>query len=215
MRRPIGVLLLPTAGVALVLAACGSSAGTASRTGATTTRTSATTTTVPAPASSGGSTTPTPAAPRATAALAPGGCGAGQISVSVGASSAGLGHLGQALRFQNVGSTACSLRGYPGVALVRSGGRRLNAARTPNGYLGGLSTSARSDPVIRLRPHQSGSALLEGEDSTAGGRACPRYAALLVTPPNQTVTARMARPLSICDPQIHPVVGGTSGRQSP
>ena len=124
-----------------------------------------------------------------------------------------LGHTGEPLLFQNSGRAACSLTGYPGVALVSGGGRQLQVRRTPNGYLGGLLPSATSNPVVRLGPGEKASALLEGEDSTRSGAACPGYVGLLVTPPNQTVTSHIARPVSICDPQIHPVVAGTSGRQ--
>jgi Protein of unknown function (DUF4232) len=228
MRPSIGLRLLPAAGAAMVLAACGSSSGTPPPTGGETTQVSTTTSTVAAPTSAAGSSaagssaTATPAtaatatsAPQGTAALASRGCGSGQISVSAGASTAGLGHLAVPLRFQNIGSAPCSVRGYPGVALIRIGGRELQVTRTPNGYLGGLSASAASDPVIRLRPRQTGSALLEGVGSTSSGQVCPHYEALLVTPPNQTATSRLARPLSICDPEIHPVVGGTSGSQAP
>ncbi len=128
---------------------------------------------------------------------------------------AGLGHFGLALLFRNAGSRPCSLTGYPSAALIVAGGRRgqRQVARTPNGYLGGLSATATSVPIVRLAPGQTAAALLEGEDSTGGGKPCPRSTALLVTPPNQTVMVRLARSMSICRPEIHPVVPGTSGRQ--
>jgi hypothetical protein len=221
VRLSVALRLLPAAGAALVLAACGSGSGSRPPTAATpttsasTTPASTTTAAAAAPTSSTASRATATAIPQGTAALASRGCRSGQIAVSTGASTAGLGHVGEPLRFENVGAAPCTLHGYPGVALIGSGGRELQLGRTPNGYLGGLSTSAKSDPVIRLRPHQTASALLEGEDSTASGQPCPRYEALLVTPPNLTATARVARPLSICDPQVHPVVGGTSGTQAP
>jgi hypothetical protein len=120
------------------------------------------------------------------------------------------------LLFRNSGSTTCTLTGYPGAALVGASGRHklLNIARTPQGYLGGLSPQDKSDPVVRLAPGESGSALLEGEDASSSGGACPRYEALLVTPPNQTVTVRLNQAFQICDPEIHPVVTGTRGTES-
>jgi Protein of unknown function (DUF4232) len=182
---------------------------------ATTAPATASTTTTTAPTTATGSSTSSPGtvAPRARAAVGSRGCAVGQVSVSVGSSTAGLGHLGEPLLFENVGSVACALSGYPGAAVVGAAGRQVQFRRTPNGYLGGLSLQATSDPVVLLRPHQTASALLEGEDSTPAGASCPRYAALLVTPPNSTLTSRVARALSICDPQIHPVVPGTSGTQ--
>lgn len=80
--------------------------------------------------------------------------------------------------------------------------------------MGGLSPAAKANPVIRLAPGQTASALLEGQDvNEPDGKPCPSYGTLLVTPPNQTVTVRFTRSLTICQPQIHPVVAGTSGRQ--
>jgi hypothetical protein len=131
----------------------------------------------------------------------------------VGASTAGLGHLGAALLFANTGSRTCTLTGYPGVALSTASGGQRQVRRTPNGYLGGLSPQATAAPVVRLAPRQTASALLEGDASTSAGGPCPDYVALLVTPPNQTVTRRLAKTMSICAAQIHPVVPGTSGRQ--
>ena len=204
--------LLLAAGASLALAACGS--GSATSTPASTpartptTTTSTTRATAPVPTATGTAST---GGEQSRARVGSRACAAGQVSVSVGHSNAGLGHVGEPLVFENVGSAACALSGYPGAALVGAGGRQVQARRTPNGYLGGLSQSSTADPVVLLRPRQAASALLEGEDSTAAGGSCPTATALLVTPPNSTVTSRVARPLSMCDPQIHPVVSGVSG----
>jgi Domain of unknown function (DUF4232) len=128
---------------------------------------------------------------------------------------AATGHVGLTLLFRNSGSAPCTLTGYPGAALVTATGHQLQIARTPQGYMGGLSPSATANPVVRLAPGQFASAILEGEDVnpvTTG--SCPRYSALLITPPNQRVSVRLNRSLAICDPTIHPVVSGTTGRQS-
>jgi hypothetical protein len=205
-HRVAGLLL--AAGASLALAACGSSSAKSTPTSTPTTTTSTTTTT--APTATGTSST---GGEQSRARVGSRACAAGQVSVSVGRSNAGLGHLGEPLVFENVGSAACALSGYPGAALVGAGGRQVQARRTPNGYLGGLSQSSTVNPVVLLRPRQAASALLEGEDSTAAGGSCPTATALLVTPPNSTVTSRVARPLSMCDPQIHPVVSGALGTE--
>jgi hypothetical protein len=191
-----------------VLSGCGS-------TSTTSTRTSAATTTITTTRTLGA--TPTGAGP-APAHAASSGCRSGQIAVTPGVRGAGLGHVGVVLRFRSTGSATCTLSGYPGATLVTAGGRDVPARRTLNGYLGGVSgAGGGSDrvPVVRVRPGETVSAMLEGLDSDPahGGGSCPRYAHLLVTPPNQTVTARMTSPLTaICRPEVHPVVPGTSGR---
>jgi Domain of unknown function (DUF4232) len=196
-----------------VVAACGSSTSTSTSRSAS--RTVTTTTTVVSsstPASMTASTTAT-TAPQARAATVPPGCTPAHTAVSVGQSGAATGHVGITLLFRNSGTAPCTLTGYPGATLVGPH-RRLDVARTPQGFMGGLSPQARANPVVRLAAGGSASAVLEGEDfnpRTTG--ACPRFSTLLVTPPNQTVTVRLARSLAICDPQIHPLVAGETGRQ--
>jgi hypothetical protein len=191
----------------VALAGCGSTSTMPTRT-STATTTITTTRTLGAPASG----------PRAAPAhAASSACRSGQIAVTPGVRGAGLGHVGVVLRFRSTGSATCTLSGYPGATLVTAGGRDVPARRTLNGYLGGVGGTSDRAPAVRVRPGQTVSAMLEGLDSDPahGGGSCPRYAHLLVTPPNQTVTARMTSPLTaICRPEVHPVVPGTSGRTS-
>lgn len=211
MAARVPLRLLLAAACALAIAACGSGSSTTTR---TVTATLTTTTTVASSPPSSSSSSTAAVSPHARAAGAGGsGCAAGEVSVSAGPSSAGLGHVGTTLLFENVGSRTCTLTGYPGVALVAAGGGQRQARRTPNGYLGGLSSQATAAPVVRIAPRQTASALLEGDASTSAGGPCPGYVAVLVTPPNQTVTRRLVKTMSICAAQIHPVVAGTSGRQ--
>jgi hypothetical protein len=198
-------LLFCLVGIAM-LAGCGSSSPTPS-TSSTATSTSTTTTTT--------TTTTRTTSSSAAAHAASTACASGQISVTAGAGGAGLGHVGVVLSFRSTASETCTLSGYPGATLVTAGGRDVPARRTRNGYLGGLAAASGLLPVVHVLPGHTVSAYLEGLDSDAahGGGPCPRYAHLLVTPPNQTVTARMTSPLTtICQPEVHPVVAGTSGR---
>jgi hypothetical protein len=203
------------AGIA-ALAGCGSSstpptsASTSNSASTSTTMTTTITTTRTTSATSSG-------AGGASAHAASAACASGQISVTAGAGGAGLGHVGVVLRFRSTASFTCTLSGYPGATFVTAGGRDVPARRTRTGYLGGLAPASSLVPVVRVLPGHTVSAYLEGLDSDAahGGGPCPRYAHLLVTPPNQTVTARMTSPLTtICEPEVHPVVPGTSGRAS-
>jgi hypothetical protein len=191
------------------LAGCGSSSpATTSSSSATSSRTATTTTTTTTTTTRATSSSP-PAHAASTA------CVSGKISVTAAVGGAGLGHVGVVLRFRSAASSTCTLSGYPGATLVTAGGRNVPAHRTRNGYLGGLANASASVPVVHVLPGRTVSAYLEGLDSDAahGGGPCPSYAHLLVTPPNQTVTARMISPVTaICQPEVHPVVPGTSGR---
>jgi hypothetical protein len=205
--------LLPCVAGIAALTGCGSSSTpptSASTPASSSTSTTTITTTKTASATSSG-------AGNASAHAASAACASGQISVTAGAAGAGLGHVGVVLHFHSTASFTCTLSGYPGATFVTAGGRDVPARRTRSGYLGGLAPGSSLVPVVHVLPGHTVSAYLEGLDSDAahGGGPCPRYAHLLVTPPNQTVTARMTSPLmTICQPEVHPVVPGTSGRAS-
>lgn len=216
IARPGGALAVLA--TAALVAACGSggSSSTAARRSATATVSTTATTTVTTSASASASTSAAGRAPRAQTAALPAGCSPAHTAVSIGRAGAATGHVGLTLLFRDTGRTRCTLTGYPGAALVAASRRhrQLNIARTPQGFMGGLSPRARANPVVVLAPGHVASAILEGEDfNPRTSAACPSYATLLVTPPNQTVTVRINRSLAICDAEIHPVVAGTSGRQ--
>jgi Domain of unknown function (DUF4232) len=203
---------------AAAVAACGSGGSSSSATSrpSASAPASTTTRTVTTSLSTSDASTSSGRSPRARTAALPPGCTPPHTAVSVGQVGAATGHVGLTLLFRNSGTTPCTLTGYPGAALVAATGRhrRLDIARTPQGYMGGLSPQARANPVVLLAPGHQASAILEGEDfNPQTSAACPRYSALLVTPPNQRVTVRLTRSLAICDPEIHPVVPGTTGRQ--
>ncbi len=203
--------LVGLAGVA-ALTGCGSTSPSTSSSSARSTATTTTTTTTTTLASSA---TPSTASSAARAQAASTACRSGQIAVTAGSGGAGLGHVGVVLRFRSTASSACTLSGYPGATLVTAAGHDVAARRTRSGYLGGVNGTSNAVPLVRVAPGQTVSALLEGLDSDPahGGGPCPHYAHLLVTPPNQTVTARMISPLTtVCRPEVHPVVAGTNGR---
>ncbi|MFZ0042032.1 MAG: DUF4232 domain-containing protein [Solirubrobacteraceae bacterium] len=198
---------------ALALAACGGSSSTSSTATTKTITHTATATSSSTSATSSGQNTVTVRAHAANANVGPS-CHPAKVEVSVGPSTAGLGHVGESLLFHNAGSGTCVLTGYPGVTLVRSGGGSLQVPRSPSGYLGGLKPGSKKAPVLRVGSGQTVSALLEGLDSRQpGGGPCPSYHTVLVTPPNFTLTTRLARAVSVCLATVHPVVAGTTGRQ--
>src|SRR5665647_361655 len=78
---------------------------------------------------SGGSTTSSPAAATSTGI---GACLAGQLAATLGdGAGGGAGHMYPFLVLTNKGSTACTVKGYPGVSFVGNGnGTQLGAAAT-------------------------------------------------------------------------------------
>ncbi len=158
--------------------------------------------------SAGGSSSGT-SSPEAGDVLA---CGNADVTVEVGASGAGLGHVDATIVFINSSDHPCTLFGYPGVAGLDSAGREATRALpTLSGYLGGGYTEA----TVLLAPGGAASALVEGTTVPTGtATACPVYARLLVTGPDQTTSHSLAVSMPGCSLlQVHPVVTGAAGRE--
>jgi Protein of unknown function (DUF4232) len=140
-------------------------------------------------------------------------CSLSQLQVSDRAGGSGSTHRSVVLVFHNTSSVTCHLTGYPGVAALDShDAQTAQATRTLSGYLGG-STSAGT---VTLAAGDSVSATVEALaiDATTGN-SCTAYAGILVTPPNETHSVKLAWPSDGCSAlQIHPVVPGTTGSRS-
>ncbi|MHB1474389.1 MAG: DUF4232 domain-containing protein [Dermatophilaceae bacterium] len=138
-------------------------------------------------------------------------CANADLTVSVGTSGAGMGHVGLTIVFTNSSDHQCTLTGYPGVAGMDSTGREVTQAlQTLTGYMGGSSTKA----TVPLAPGGRASALVEGTDVPTGtATTCPVYPRLLVTAPNQTGSHVLVSSMPGCSLlQVHPVVAGATGR---
>jgi Protein of unknown function (DUF4232) len=207
----IGSLLL-TAGVTLT--ACGASpAAPAAGNTATTAGTSLSASSPASPSTAihvtnaAGRLPPRPSSPAASAVRA---CANADLTVRVGRTQAGLGHVGLTVVFTNGSHHLCTLYGYPGIAGVNKTGRQVTQAlRSLSGYLGGSYTKT----TVRLAPGGRASALVEGTDNPAGTATCPIYPSLLVTAPNQTRLHALAASMPGCSRlEVHPVVAGATGR---
>jgi hypothetical protein len=124
--------------------------------------------------------------------------------------------VGQVVVFTNVGTSGCTLYGYPGIAgLDAAGTQIMQAIRTPSGYLGGLWNAPNSPPpVVALAPGQVASALVEGIDNQVGSMPCVQLSGLLVTAPDTTRSVDLPSGSHECDGlEVHPVVPGTGGTE--
>ena len=140
-------------------------------------------------------------------------CTTAELRITWKGIAGGLGHAGLVLLFENTGG-GCVLRGYPGVDGVDGQGNvTVQAGQTPNGYLGGPDTVGSEAAAIVLATGQVASALIEGSGPVSGD-ACPRYEALLVTPPGETSSVRLLVQSSFCHLEVHPVVVGATGDAS-
>ncbi|HEX4788864.1 MAG TPA: DUF4232 domain-containing protein [Actinospica sp.] len=208
-----------SASVLAATAACaGSSTATTASGGVTTTSapaTSAGTVSLPAassPATTAAGTTATAAGTRAAAAGGTAACANADVTVTVGTGDAAMSHDAQVLKFTNGSSHTCTLRGYPGAAVVGGGRTLLNATRQLNGYVGD-ERQLSSAPTVILAPGQTASAVLEWE-ANAGEKCYSNGSGnLVVTPPNTTESTSLRAVTvgsgGVCAGfEIHPVVPG-------
>jgi len=131
-----------------------------------------------APASSGSSAHAV-APPSASGAP---GCATRDLQARAGVSQGAAGSLYQVIVFTNIGNTACTLYGYPGVSL---------AAGTPVTQVGQAATRSPIAPptLVTLQPGQAGNALLRVTQALNYPTAtCSPKATtyLQIYPPNQT-----------------------------
>jgi Protein of unknown function (DUF4232) len=203
------VRALPVLAVLFAVTACGPTAGTAQPPIPPATSDPAAVATTPA---AGPATTPAQAAPPAQPAPPAGiaRCTLDKLKVTTGTGDAGTGHRSIPLIFTNTSSAPCRLYGYPGVAALDGHGNQVaQARRTLSGYLGGTTTGPAN---VDISGGQSASALVELIAFNVDGTACTAYPALLVTPPDETHSVKVAIGTDGCsDPQIHPVVPGITG----
>ncbi|GAA3277249.1 DUF4232 domain-containing protein [Dactylosporangium vinaceum] len=112
-------------------------------------------------------------------------------------------HRGLTLVFTNAGVRPCRMTGYPGVAALDGSGAQIaQAKRTPRGYLGG----AGEVRTITIPANGKAEATAEALAFNPDGGACTAFAALLVTPPDDTAPTRVPWDTDACaDLEVHPV----------
>ena len=176
------------ASVAVLAAACGSSAPSA-----TPTRTVTVTASPQAPASSPGTATGTPAAPGGPAP-----CPTSSLGLKPGVSQGAAGSVYQVLDFTNISNVSCTLYGYPGVSLA--GGQPVTQ----------VGLAAGEDPttprkLVTLAPGQVANALLRIVDALnfPASKCGPvKTQWIQVYPPNQTTPIYLAYKTTACSKPV-------------
>lgn len=106
------------------------------------------------------------------------------------------------LDFENTSRHTCTLRGYPGAAILDYHGNQVKQARrTTAGTYGGHKVR-----TVTLRPKHYAAAFLEGKKSTKPGNCGEHFPAILVTPPNTAHAVRFTVKWPKCFSfVVHPV----------
>ena len=173
VKQFAGATVILVAGI--VVLGCGSSVATTKpkSTSPVTTATTTTTTSPPTPTTA----TTAPATTSPTSGVGP--CTSGQLAATVGSGQGAAGMEIYQLVFTNVGSTSCTLQGYPGVSFVGANGVQLG--------LPAMRGGSTTPPLTSLESKQSVYATFTfpGSGNICGNTGTPT-AGLRVYPPNQT-----------------------------
>jgi hypothetical protein len=205
-------LLLRLAGVAAagaVLAGCAAGSSSSAPPPVSSATTSVSAASAPSSAASSAAASSAPSTPASSApassgssahAVAPpsasgaSGCATRDLQVKAGVSQGAAGSLYQVIVFTNIGNTACTLYGYPGVSL---------AAGTPVTQVGQAATRSPIAPptLVTLQAGQAGNALLRVTQALNYPTAtCSPKATtyLVIYPPNQTTPIYLAYSATGC-----------------
>ena len=204
------LVLLP---LAVLLAACGSSAGgsagsSTTAAAGTATTTAPQTTSATSTASTSSTTTTTTAPTTAAADRSP--CRAANLALSFLGQQGGMGHGEIGFRLRNTGANACRTYGYPGILFLGRHGGALPTIphHTTNDFFG----STPAVPVV-IAPGQSASFRLDVGHGVATANGCATAYGLQVIPPNDTATLRTTIPngsYECRDANVSPVQPGAS-----
>ncbi|WP_375483926.1 DUF4232 domain-containing protein [uncultured Jatrophihabitans sp.] len=196
------------------IAACSSSTGASGTTSTPSTASSSpphtpsttTSTSAPPPTSDASATGHPTTSPESSAGTAA--CAESQLRAGVASQNVPDAHVLR-ITLANTSSTACTLTGFPGAAIVDSSGTQVRQAKR---VIGG-PVAGTIERVATLTVHPGGSVFsyLEGHSTKTSGAAqagcdAPKYPRILVTPPD----TRTAVPFTIGWPQcysfeVHPV----------
>jgi hypothetical protein len=134
--------------------------------------------------------------------------------MAIGGGSFGLGHWGFSLLIVDPGGAKCTFLGYPTVRAHLSTKRWIVARRTPAGYLGGLASGQKIEPVT-IGLYTVASFLVEGTNFAVRS-PCPQITRVEIALPKWRVSANLPLDEPGCPVfEVHPVVYGPTGRQPP
>ena len=180
MRR--ATFLLPAVPLLLLAAACGSDSDDSS---STTTSVTAPSTTTTAP----GSTTSTTGGGSTSTTAGTSVCATSQLEAELGPTNAGAGQVYAPLVLRNTSSTACVVRGFPGVSLLDASGNQIGQPATREGSEGSQ---------VLLQPGGAASATLHTTNAGIGPSCEPTSAKMKVFPPDQTAEIVVSAEYTAC-----------------
>ena len=139
-----------------------------------------------------GATTPAPnAAP----------CKSGDLSLAHQSDDAGVGQREVVYAFTNNGPAACSLTGYPTLALIDGQGQPIGSVTTVQSEDGDFAANGAA-ATVNLAPKGKAVFRIRYTGISGAGKPCVNPAKARVTPPGNTQAIEFSDALQVCDTQI-------------
>ncbi|NGN70508.1 DUF4232 domain-containing protein, partial [Streptomyces sp. A7024] len=142
------------------------------------------------------------AVPAAAGATGTPTCKTSQLSAAIGGQEAGAGHVYRHLVLTNKGSSACALKGFPGVSLLDSAGKQIGPAAT---------RESKSYGTVTIEPGGTASNTLH--TLNRHGKCLPASAQVRVYPPANKASIEIPGEITICGNvfSISPLAAGAGG----
>ncbi|NJC40073.1 membrane-bound inhibitor of C-type lysozyme [Brevundimonas alba] len=131
-------------------------------------------------------------------------CKGPQLKLSNDGGDAGMGNRVANIGVQNIGATACSMTGYPGVVLQDRQGRTLTTIRSEQSP-GSYFTQGQAPAPVTLMPQAKAGFELAWTvvpNEAIGEKTCPSAARLRVTAPGDTSPATLAMAFTPCGGRV-------------
>jgi hypothetical protein len=124
-------------------------------------------------------------------------CSTSVLMVSATGPNGATGTITYILYFKNIGTTTCSLNGFPGVSFISAAGAQVGSP---------ASRSASTPVQVMLSPSESALTTLNIEDPGVAGCTATSIQGLRVYPPNETAssTVKLASSQDICSSGLSP-----------
>ncbi|BCJ44165.1 hypothetical protein GCM10010168_09780 [Actinoplanes ianthinogenes] len=135
-------------------------------------------------------------------------CATADLKITVDDADGAAGHSIAPVHFRNTGAD-CWIEGYPTVVT----GDGATAAKTPNGYGGGLADSTGEPSPYLLKKGETASAVIEALNANPDGTACQQITSIRVSPPKQRDSVKLTWSGGCAEFQVHPVIRGRTGQE--
>lgn len=203
-RHRIVAYLLPLA-MAAFLAGCSAATPRHSATAPSAQRTP-----LAAPTATTSPTATNSASPAASSSAGPGGAsGCPSMSAALGSSQGAAGHILDVFTLTNTAAAACTLDGYPTLAMFAASGGGL-PARYSHGA--DMAFPALSPRPVSLAAGATASFSVGYSDVPTSSASCPTAASVGITPPGGSIVLTVRTSVTFCGQiDVSPVVAGSNG----